>query len=75
MFAYAQILSDYGMWPVLRVKRGRQVSKRSHNTALHAYPLLFGGGGGGGGTLSSRYDMVCSGYRGIFVIWSYTRLL
>ena len=71
MFAYAQILSGYGMWPLLRVKKGRQVSKRSHNTALHAYPLLFGGGE----TFSSRYSMVCSGYRVIFVIWSYTGLL
>ena len=63
MFAYAKILSGYGMWLVLRVKRGRQMSERSHSTALHAYPLLLGRG-----RLCPRgtvwYDgMVCSWYR------------
>ena len=42
------------------------MSEWSHNSTLHAYPLLLGGGGGGGGG-----DFVLAVQYGMFRVYAY----
>ena len=61
-----------GMW--LRLK---EQGKFAQTFALHAYPLFLGGRNNrlGCRVKPLQYGMVCLGYRGIFLIWSYLELL
>ena len=64
-----QVRDCYAMWLILRVKGGKC---RSGAIVLPYMHILFIGGdkmiGWGAGAKPLRYSMVCSGYRGTFII-------